>query len=83
MRLAGRADAIDALARQVSGQGLPGAEKQSDAASVRLDEFFRAYELLLSKGYNPEVAQVLAVRMIDGLEPMAKTTPRFAGVYDE
>lgn len=80
MRLAGRSDAIEPLARHVAGQGLSGAE---DAASERMDAFFRVYELLLSKGYSAPAAQVLAVKMIDGQEPMAKTTRRFAGVHDD
>tara|TARA_R110000868_G_scaffold36169_3_gene128684 strand:+ start:5639 stop:5929 length:291 start_codon:yes stop_codon:yes gene_type:complete len=87
VRLAGKPEAIDTLARHVSSQGLlhDGAESGAAelAASHRLDAFFQVYELLLSKGYDASAAQVVAVRMIDGEEPMAKTTRRFAGIYDD
>ncbi len=92
MRLAGSPEMFDALARQFAGQGIPrgaaehlAAEVFSDGAQVdtRVDTFFRLQDLLLSKGYSDTAAQHLAIEMMEGREPMEKTTRRFAGIYGD
>jgi hypothetical protein len=92
MRLAGSPEMFDALARQFTGQGIPrgaaehlSAEVLTDGNQVdtRVDTFFRLHDLLESKGYSDIAAQHLAVEMMEGREPMAKTTRRFAGIYGD
>jgi hypothetical protein len=92
MRLAGSPEVYDALARQYVGQGIPrvaadhlAAEvvADGDAVDTRTDSFFRLYELLQSKGYSEVAAQHLAIEMMEGREPMAQTTRRFAGIYGD
>lgn len=92
MRLAGSPEVYNTLARQFAGQGLPRAAAGHLAAEVMLDgeatetqadTFFRLYELLRSKGYSDSGAQHVAVEMMEGREPMAQTTRRFAGIYGD
>jgi hypothetical protein len=92
MRLAGSPEMFDALARQFAGQGIPRAAADhlaaeaitdGDAIDTRTDTFFRLYELLQSKGYSDSAAQHLAVEMMEGREPMARTTRRFAALYGD
>ena len=92
MRLAGSPEMFNALARQFAGQGIPrGAAEHlaaetvthGDAVDARTDAFFRIYELLQSKGYSDSAAQHLAVEMMEGREPMARTTRRFAAIYGD
>jgi hypothetical protein len=92
MRLAGSPEMFNALARQFAGQGIPRAAAghlaakaitDADAVDSRTDTFFRLYELLQSKGYSDSAAQHLAVEMMEGREPMARTTRRFAAIYGD
>lgn len=55
---------------------------EPDAIDIRLETFTRLYELLQSKGYSTAAAQHLAVEMMEGREPMARMTRRFAGIHD-
>lgn len=91
MRLAGSPEVFNTLSRQFAGQGIPAEASRHlaaevmidpDAVDARLDTFFRLYELLQSKGYSTVAAQHLAVEMMEGREPMAQMTRRFAGIYD-
>mgnify|MGYP006292673935 CR=1 FL=1 len=92
MRLAGSPEIYNALARQFTSQGIPregaahlAAEVMVDGggAETRADAFFRLYELLRSKGYSDSAAQHVAVEMMEGREPMAQSTRRFAGIYGD
>lgn len=89
MRLAGSPEVYEVLSRRFVDRGVPGeasrhlaAEVMSDGDQVdtRLDTFFRMYELLQSKGYSEPAAQHLAVEMMEGREPMARMTKRFAAI---
>jgi len=92
MRLAGSPGIYNALARQFTGQGIPRGAAQHLAAEVlvdgnaiesQTDAFFDLYELLRSKGYSDTAAQHVAVEMMEGREPMAQSTRRFAGIYGD
>lgn len=92
MRLAGSPELFNALVRQYAGRGIPreaahhlAADAVTDGERLdsRLDAFFGLYELLQSKGYSEAAAQHLAVEMMEGREPMAQSTRRFAGIYGD
>lgn len=89
MRLAGSPEVYEVLSRRFTDQGMPGeasrhlaAEAMADGEQIdtRLDAFFRLYELLQSKGYSEPAAQHLAVEMMEGRQPMAQMTKRFAAI---
>jgi hypothetical protein len=89
MRLAGSPEVYDVLSRRFADGGVPGEASRHLAAEVmvdggqidtRLDTFFRMYELLQSKGYSEPAAQHLAVEMMEGREPMARMTRRYAAI---
>lgn len=89
MRLAGSPEVYEVLSRRFADSGMPGEASRHLAAEVmadgdridaRLDTFFRMYELLQSKGYSESAAQHLAVEMMEGREPMARMTKRFAAI---
>jgi len=67
MRLAGSQDVYDALTNQPSDQAV--------------EDYVEVFELLKSKGLGDAAAEYHATEMIEGREPMATLTPRFAGVY--
>jgi len=76
----------------LTGQGIPREAAHHLAAeavvgdvdpAARMDAFFGLYELLRSKGYSDSGAQHVAVEMIEGREPMAQPTKRFAGIYGD
>jgi|GEM_PF-1347385 hypothetical protein len=92
MRLAGSPEVYDVLARQFTSQGIPRGAAQhlaaevvvdGDAVETQTDTFFELYELLRSKGYSDTAAQHVAVEMMEGREPMARSTRRFAGIYGD
>lgn len=91
MRLAGSSGVYEALARHFMAADVPeeAAHHMAAEAAVHgqtdadLDRFFALYELLRSKGYSDSAAQHVAVEMIEGREPMAQTTRRFAGIYED
>lgn len=89
MRLAGSPEVYEVLSKRFTDQGVPGEASRHLAAEVmadgeqldtRLDTFFRMYELLQSKGYSEPAAQHLAVEMMEGRQPMARMTRRFAAI---
>lgn len=89
MRLAGSPEVYEVLSRRFTDQVMPAEASRRRAAEVladgdqidtRLDAFFRLYELLQSKGYSEPAAQHLAVEMIEGRQPMAQMTKRFAAI---
>jgi len=73
MRLAGSQEILSTLAGRFA----------AERADSELDSFFEAYELLKSKGYDPSTAEVLAVDMAKGRQPMAEQTTRFARIYGD
>jgi hypothetical protein len=90
MRLAGSPEVFEALSQQFADDGFPRraasypeaeAIDGNDGVDQNVEAFYRLYELLQSKGYSQNAAQHLAVEMMEGREPMARTTKRFAGVY--
>lgn len=91
MRLAGSSGVYEALSRHFMAGEKPAnvahqqlADGVADgAANADLDRFFALYELLKSKGYSESAAQHVAVEMLEGREPMAHTTRRFAGIYGD
>lgn len=89
MRLAGSPRVYEALSRNFTEQGVPREASRHLAAEVmadgdqldtQLDTFFRMYDLLQSKGYSEPAAQHLAVEMMEGRQPMARMTRRFAAI---
>lgn len=89
MRLAGSPEVYEELSRRFERSGFPtdaaghlAAEVMTDGDQVdtRLDTFIRLYDLLQSKGYSEPAAQHLAVEMMEGREPMAQMTRRFAAI---
>lgn len=92
MRLAGSPKVYEALVKHFSSDCVPEDAANHLAAEVmthggevntRIDDFFRLYESLLSKGFSEDAAQHLAVEMMEGREPMAKESIRFARVHGE
>lgn len=90
MRLAGSSGVYEALARHFLAAEVPeeaahhlAAERAVHGTEADLDRFFSLYELLKSKGYSESAAQHVAVEMLEGREPMAQTTRRFAGIYGD
>jgi hypothetical protein len=84
MRLAGQPDILEALSRHLAPAEVPVLAVASPEPDVaRMEAFFRLWELLLSKGFSEEAAQALAIEMLEGREPMARETIRFAGSYDD
>ena len=90
MRLAGSPEIYNSLVKHFVSDDVPESAASHLAAEVmthgedaetRIDTFFRFYQLLKSKGYDDSAAQHLAVEMMEGREPEAKETTRFAGVY--
>lgn len=91
MRLAGSSGVYEALSRHFLAADVPDEAAHHLAAEgvvhgkteVDLDRFFALYELLKSKGYSESAAQHTAVEMLEGREPMAHTTRRYAGIYGD
>ena len=91
MRLAGSSGVYEALARHFMAADVPEEAAHHLAAEgavhgsteADLDRFFALYELLKSKGYSDSAAQHVAVEMLEGREPMAHTTRRYAGIYGD
>ena len=71
MRLAGSQELYNALSDQPDGG------ESLDKAEL----FVQTYELLRSKGLGDDAANYYAGEMVNGREPMAKLTRRFAGTY--
>ena len=70
MRPAGKEDVYKMLV----GEG----EVSEDTS---LDEFLDLYDILVSKGYSKQLAQKTAIDMMEGKEPKAKPSVRFAKIY--
>jgi hypothetical protein len=84
MRLAGQSGILEALSGHLAPTEVPASAAPSAEPDVaRMEAFFRLFELLLSKGFSEEAAQALAIEMLEGREPMAQETIRFAGSYDD
>ncbi|MBP98687.1 hypothetical protein CMK18_22270 [Candidatus Poribacteria bacterium] len=49
----------------------------------KLDSFLATYDLLISKGFGKQLAEETAIAMVEGKEPMAKPTLRFAMIYGD
>lgn len=75
MRTAGGSDFSEAISSQWEEEIAPEGSK--------LDSFLRLYELLRSKGYSEPYAEEVAIGMLEGREPVAKDTTRFAGIYPD
>jgi len=69
MRLAGGQDVYDALSEQRDGS--------------KLDQFYEAFDRLQDKGLSKEHAEHFAMEIMEGREPMARLTTRFAGTYGD
>lgn len=80
MRLAGSPEVYGAMAQRLASGGAVSGDDRIDS---RLDTFFRMYELLQSKGYSEPAAQHLAVEMMEGREPMARMTRRYAAIHGQ
>jgi hypothetical protein len=78
MRLAGDPNLAPQLARLL-GDG----SAEAAASSAKADSFWQLYALLQSKGYSPQAAQQVALEMVDGRQPMAQMTRRFAAIYGD
>lgn len=91
MRLAGSSGVYEALARHFMAADVPEEAAHHLAAEgvvhgktdADLDRFFALHQLLKSKGYSDSAAQHVAVEMLEGREPMAHTTRRYAGIYGD
>lgn len=85
MRIAGRPEIAEVLNGLRSSPGGGGAPPPGliarEGNSDRMEAFVPIYELLRSKGYSDAAAQQSAMNMLDGREPMARPTQRFAAVY--
>lgn len=78
-RFAASPEVLDAIARHYQTDGVPPAAAEHLAAETvvhpqmmdtRIERFQEIYEVLLSKGYSPEMAQHLAVEYMEtGSEP--------------
>tara|TARA_B100000579_G_C22843882_1_gene863223 strand:- start:2560 stop:2832 length:273 start_codon:yes stop_codon:yes gene_type:complete len=75
MRVAGDSNFHDALAEEWGEEVSP--------ANDKLDSFLHLYELLISKGYSESYAEEVAIGMLEGREPMAKETTRFARIHKD
>ena len=75
MRTAGGSEFSDAISDQW--------DEEISSEGSKLDTFLRLYELLRSKGYSEPYAEEVAIGMLEGREPMAKETTRFARIYKD
>jgi hypothetical protein len=73
VRLAGNEELYSALSDQ----------PEADEPTSKLDIFLQTYELLREKGLGDKAAEYYAEEMVNGREPMATLTPRFAGIYGD
>ena len=55
----------------------------SQDGGSKLDTFLATYDLLISKGFGKQLAEETAIAMVEGKEPMAKPTLRFAMIYGD
>ena len=78
MRLAGSDDVFRSLS-----EGLDVEFDQSHTENTKLDSFLSTYDLLLSKGFSQQAAEETAISMVEGREPMAQPTLRFAMIYGD
>ena len=78
MRLAGSGDVYRSLS-----DGLDVEIDQADTQDSKLDSFLSTYELLVSKGFSQQAAEETAMAMVEGKEPMAQPTLRFAMIYGD
>ena len=78
MRLAGSGDVYRSLS-----DGLDVEIDQADTQDSKLDSFLSTYELLVSKGFSQQAAEETAMSMVEGREPMAHPTLRFAMIYGD
>ena len=61
-----------------------GGSEFSEAISDQWDEEISSEgSKLRSKGYSESYAEEVAIGMLEGKEPMAQDTVRFAGIYPE
>lgn len=89
MRLAGSPEVYTAISgrldpaesQRLTGASAARATAEADAIDSRLEAFFRLYELLQSKGYSESAAQQVAVEMMEGRQPAARMTRRFAATH--
>jgi|TARA_Y100000768_G_scaffold306056_1_gene240044 hypothetical protein len=49
----------------------------------KFDSFMRCYDILCSRGFSQQAAQETAIAMVEGKEPMAQPTVRFAKIYGD
>tara|TARA_B100000287_G_C20214751_1_gene615585 strand:+ start:57 stop:326 length:270 start_codon:yes stop_codon:yes gene_type:complete len=75
MRTAGGSEFSEAISDQW--------DEEVSSEGSKLDSFLRLYELLRSKGYSDPYAEEVAIGMLEGKEPIAKDTIRFAGTYPD
>ena len=75
MRTAGGSEFSEAISDQW--------DEEFSSEGSKLDSFLRLYELLRSKGYSDPYAEEVAIGMLEGKEPIAKDTTRFAGIYPD
>ena len=75
MRLAGSTDVFNLLAEEFG--------EENPAVNSDLDAFMRLNTMLQSQGYGAQAAEVTAMEMMKGNQPMASTSKRFAGIYDD
>ena len=78
MRLAGSDDVFRSLS-----EGLDVDFDQGHTENTKLDSFLSTYDLLVSKGFSQQAAEETAMAMVEGKEPMAQPTLRFAMIYGD
>ena len=49
--------------------------------NTSLNEFLDLYDILVSKGFSEQLAEKTAIDMMEGKEPKAKPSVRFAKIY--
>ena len=75
MRTAGGSEFSEAITDQW--------DEEISSEGSKLDSFLRLCELLRSKGYSEPYAEEVSIGILEGKEPIAKHTVRFAGIYPE
>lgn len=70
MRPAGKQDVYEILAGE---EAIP--------ENTSLNEFLDLYDILVSKGFSEQLAEKTAIDMMEGKEPKAKPSVRFAKIY--
>ncbi len=78
MRLAGSDEIYKSLA-----DGFDVDDSSVDKPIDKFESFMSTYELLVSKGFSEQAAEKTAIAMVEGKEPMAQPTLRFAQIYGD